>query len=986
MEGLRQSCIFMRATTLVVLVTFTSLILHPVASAAEPLAGDNSSPVQPAVMSPVPLAALVDVDATLAAFSSELERGHMPANVRDKINNLLELIDINDNEMLGRFSAIESRLQSLTTAAVITQRHEAAVAAYRQDMSILRGNLQAIAGAETPAALQQSLAASRNHLNSTQRRRSHQPFAPEQLPFHVPAARERKPQTTAAGLSALVPVWVQLASHTLMAGMLAPVVKPQPEDLLASDEVQLTPAIRALAAELGNNPLRIFNWVSDSLEFVPSYGSIQGSQMTLETKKANAFDTASLLIALLRAADIPARYVYGTVEIPAAQVMNWVGGASTPESALKLLAQGGIPSEGLIQGGRISHIRMEHVWVEAWVDYYPSRGVVHRQGDSWVALDGSFKQYQYQQGLDLQQAATGFDAAAFVQQLGENSQGNELEGWVAGVDTGSIEATLEGYRQQLEDYVALHHAGATVDDVLGSKTIIPQQRDLLSMVLPYPVVARADSFARLPATMRHAFRYAVYASDLDRNLDNPVFVFERSLPALAGQKITLSFVPETVDDAALLESFLPPAHEDGTPILDEEWPAELPGYLIKLAAELRVDGEVVQRGGSFTLGDEYFSRMDLRDPFDGWQPVNNSGIAGSYVAIEVAGDTVSAAQLQGLAHRTQATAEALLQQSGEVKTDHFIGDMLYGSVLAYFSMLAMFRDIAARMQGIISYPLPSLGSMQTDMQVTRVFGLPLAVSEGGLLMDIDRSAAIMVDKTGDKAGQVGFAAVIGMLSSLLENRVPEQLLSTDEQTVAGVSAAQALMLANEQGQKIYRITSDNIASVLDGLVMDAGVRSDIQNAIAAGLQAMVHESPVSLGGWSGTGYIINDPETGAGAYRISGGANGGWISNLGILSPILTFWETWDVVAMGNKVSKFAKTLGGIGTIIGVLSFASDVWEKCAEVAQKIIVMGMMTAFIVAIASTLQVLALSPLGAILYSTVANFIASKFMTGIKAIVC
>ena len=33
-------------------------------------------------------------------------------------------------------------------------------------------------------------------------------------------------------------------------------------------------------------------------------------------------DTASLLIALLRAAGIPARYVYGSVEVPAEQMMT----------------------------------------------------------------------------------------------------------------------------------------------------------------------------------------------------------------------------------------------------------------------------------------------------------------------------------------------------------------------------------------------------------------------------------------------------------------------------------------------------------------------------------------------------------------------------------------------------------------------------------------------------------------------------------------
>ena len=47
--------------------------------------------------------------------------------------------------------------------------------------------------------------------------------------------------------------------------------------------------------------------------------------MCLQTKICNDFDTASLLIALLRTSGISARYVYGTVEIPIDKVMNWVG-------------------------------------------------------------------------------------------------------------------------------------------------------------------------------------------------------------------------------------------------------------------------------------------------------------------------------------------------------------------------------------------------------------------------------------------------------------------------------------------------------------------------------------------------------------------------------------------------------------------------------------------------------------------------------------
>ena len=50
-------------------------------------------------------------------------------------------------------------------------------------------------------------------------------------------------------------------------------------------------------------------------------------------RACNAFDTASLLIALLRVSNIPARYQMGTIEVPIEKAMNWLGGFSDPRAA-----------------------------------------------------------------------------------------------------------------------------------------------------------------------------------------------------------------------------------------------------------------------------------------------------------------------------------------------------------------------------------------------------------------------------------------------------------------------------------------------------------------------------------------------------------------------------------------------------------------------------------------------------------------------------
>lgn len=56
-------------------------------------------------------------------------------------------------------------------------------------------------------------------------------------------------------------------------------------------------------------------------------------------------------------------------------------------------------------------------------------------------------------------------------------------------------------------------------------------------------------------------------------------------------------------------------------------------------------------------------------------------------------------------------------------------------------------------------------------------------------------------------------------------------------------------------------------------VLDKGIR----NGVNAGKTVTVHDTQITLNGWSGTGYTILDAESGAGAYMIGGGLDGGYI-------------------------------------------------------------------------------------------------------------
>jgi len=286
---------------------------------------------------------------------------------------------------------------------------------YEDNLNELKTNLDAIEKHSAKSIeLSEAIEKTKQFLEKVKPPKKHVPLDPNKLPhrtaepvFKEPRlkpeeftegkelrakGKEQKPILVAANgsldgiLSSSSTLYAQSSMQIALAD------PPTDADLAETIEVKFTPEIKAKAAELNHNPTKIYNYVRNNIEFVPTYGSIQGADMCLQTKQCNDFDTASLLIALLRASGIHARYVQGTIELPIEKVKNWVGGFTDSNSALTLIASGGIPVKGLTSGGKIEKVQLEHVWVEAYIPYGNYRGAMQDQtGQTWIPLDASFK-------------------------------------------------------------------------------------------------------------------------------------------------------------------------------------------------------------------------------------------------------------------------------------------------------------------------------------------------------------------------------------------------------------------------------------------------------------------------------------------------------------------------------------------------------------------------------------------------------------------
>ena len=698
---------------------------------------------------------------------------------------------------------------------------------------------------------------------------------------------------------------------------------PTADDLAPTLDAPHTSTIKKLAADLGKNPHRIYQWVHDNIYWQPTHGSVQGAQDTLDKKAGNATDTASLLIALLRAAGIPARYVYGSVEVPAEQMMNWVGGAKTIDAAQQVLGQGGIPNVALVSGGKISAVRIEHVWVEALIQYHPGRGARHVPGqsqpDTWVPMDGSYKQYSFKPGMDLA-AAVPLDANALLNAAQQGAQTNQAEGWVQNLNTAALQSQLNAYQARLKTYIDSQNAGnSTVGDVLGQRNAQIDPLPYLAGTLPYTVKARTQQFSEVPDSLRAKFKYSIHMDQRSAAWgDSPILSFTAPTASLAGKKLTLAWVAASAADQRAIEALIPANVTD---------PSQLPRIIpasISLKPQILVDGQVKAEGYGLRAGSEPvavggFTRYGASQ----WDETQDQLIAGQQTALGLSIQGISQAQLDSLKKRMEDT-KAILERAQAapesqraailkgVTGDQLTGDLLTATIWGYFASLQSHGVLASGQAQMFDAPALSYGLFHAQVRPNKLYGIvTTGITFQGLNMDVghlrhmrwvkdDNPSSAINNKpeltaNGKSAAQnrwIAYNRMRGQYASAMEHAAPEafwvdktKCSHTDENgriqnptlnpCAEGISAVKAIAIAQSEGQKIYTINKANAQTALQKLPIGGEVGSKIRNAVNAGKEVTVHEKSINKHGWKGFGYIVIDPETGAGAYLIEGSGNGG---------------------------------------------------------------------------------------------------------------
>ncbi|HMP52193.1 MAG TPA: transglutaminase domain-containing protein, partial [Candidatus Melainabacteria bacterium] len=238
----------------------------------------------------------------------------------------------------------------------------------------------------------------------------------------------------------------------------------------ASGTVSGATDIEELARALKDNVDLIYEFVHNQIEWLPTYGSQKGAFGTLVDGFGNSFDQAELMIELLREAGYTANFQFGELELSQTDASAWFGSdASNIWAASNLLSAGGLPNT-VIWTGSAYKIQFNHVWVKVNIsgtDYH---------------FDPARKTYDDVAGVNLA-TAMGYSQSTFLSNA--KSGATVTSDYVQNIHRSNLRGDLDDYTANLVSWIKSNNPDATLDDLLGGRTIVATTGTLRNTSLSY---------------------------------------------------------------------------------------------------------------------------------------------------------------------------------------------------------------------------------------------------------------------------------------------------------------------------------------------------------------------------------------------------------------------------------------------------------------------------------------------------------------------
>ena len=251
-------------------------------------------------------------------------------------------------------------------------------------------------------------------------------------------------------------------------------------------------------------------------------------------------------------------------------------------------------------------------------------------------------------------------------------------------------------------------------------------------------------------------------------------------------------------------------------------------------------------------------------------------------------------------YQLSETTDASKVNEKNVYNANYLGSILRLTGVMYFSQLDIYTQTLAGKNDVNCENTVKIGVFGFKPGVypskVQVAGEPYGIDKNGqFFVDIVSNSVSAVSEVSDRAQLRAFNMERGYISSELESAILEQIVG-----VESLSTVQLFKRAQEKGINIVSL-SKNTSNKISDLKISADDAAILQAEIDAGNTIITMEQSITVGNWTGIGYIVETAEQSAQTFMISGNMNGGVCSNSVSVAAIIgiAIDEIWLVETVG---------------------------------------------------------------------------------------
>ena len=447
-------------------------------------------------------------------------------------------------------------------------------------------------------------------------------------------------------------------------------------------------------------------------------------------------------------------------------------------------------------------------------------------GGTTYFFDPSMKTSNRTSGINLQ-TALNYNQINFMNRV--------LEG--ASIESDSIQSFNEANLHEamadlgmnLVTYIDTQIPFAGMIDILGSDQIQQDETDVYSKTLPGAIsIENMTVHTEIPQMYKHTLRIQHEGVDVTLNTCD-----------ISGKRVSLFY-----------------QHPNNEP-------------------QLYVDGTVIATGNPTSSGLYYTMTITVDHPYAAGngmyadQTSNFTLLSGSAYAVNISLETAS----QAIGDRMSETLSETLFNETDPLSEPVLGVSLAVTGQSWFVENRAFASILSRISQVITLEHHRVG---------------VTGQEAGYMIDVPMGVTSSISRFGNVEARKANVRANALIGSGFEYSVLEQKQTSEREAV---SAVRLLQIANATGQKIFHAHAGNWAAIQPQLLnYDSMTLSFIDAYIQQGFEAVLPEDAnIALNAWTGIGFMLiySDPDTTTLGLQISGGYNGGFLSEEYDLDPWL---------------------------------------------------------------------------------------------------